>query len=173
MASFGWAGIRKERSMLTQTTRWIGARAVRRRKVKSLSARKMHEGSRSCGFSSYELDQRVQSKFGFFANDNSDPIDPQLVVERSFVSVQARSVIVPSNSFDIARSIEYCRVPKEVLTIYVGKSTCARCGIARERDAIRAGVGRICNTRILSSHSSTGQGLRQRRALPDSDFPLR
>jgi deoxycytidine triphosphate deaminase len=60
---------------------------------------------------------------------NSAIIDPKAFDERSFVSVQADSVIVPPNSFALARSIEYFRIPRDVLTICVGKSTYARCGI--------------------------------------------
>jgi deoxycytidine triphosphate deaminase len=158
---------------LSQSARWIGERTDRHLKIESLSVLPMHEGGHSRELSSHELKRRVSTEFKILANVNSATINPKPFVERSLDSVRARSFIVPSNSFDIALSIEYCHVPKEVLTIYVGKSTCARCGIARKRGAIRAGVGRICNTRILQSHSSTGQGLRQRRALPDSVCPLR
>ncbi len=155
---------------MTQTARWIGERTVRHRKIESLSLLPMHRGGLCRGYSPYEPGHRVSTKIKIFANVNCSTINSKPIVDRSLDSVQARSVIVPPNSFDIVWSIEYYRVPKETLTIYVGKSTCARCGIARERDAIRAGVGRICNPRILQSHSSTGQGLRQRRALPDSVF---
>jgi len=60
---------------------------------------------------------------------NSAIIDPKAFDERSFVSVQAASVIIPPNSFALARSVEYFRIPRDVLTICVGKSTYARCGI--------------------------------------------
>jgi dCTP deaminase len=65
----------------------------------------------------------------FLSNVNSAIIDPKAFDERSFVSVQASSVIVPPNSFALARSIEYLRIPRDVLTMCVGKSTYARCGI--------------------------------------------
>jgi len=159
--------------MLSQSARWIGERTDRRLKIESLSVLPMHEGGHSRELSSHELKQRVSTEFKIITNVNSTTIDSKPFVERSLDSVQALSVIVPPSSIDLARSIEYCSVPRDVLTIYAGKSTGARRGIARKCGAIRAGVGRICNTRILQSHSSTGQGLRQRRALPDSVFPLR
>ena len=74
-------------------------------------------------------DLRVSDEFKIFTNVNSAIIDPKAFDERSFVSVQAESVIVPPNSFALARSIEYFRIPRDVLTICVGKSTYARCGI--------------------------------------------
>jgi len=81
--------------------------------------------------------------------------------------------IVLSNSNVRARSVEYFRTPRDVLTICVGMLTCARCGIASVRDAIRAGVGGIRNTGNLYHHAATGQGQRQRRAVPDFVYPLR
>jgi deoxycytidine triphosphate deaminase len=68
-------------------------------------------------------------EFKIFTNVNSAIIDPKAFDERSFVSVQADSVIIPPNSFALARSVEYFRIPRDVLTICVGKSTYARCGI--------------------------------------------
>jgi len=99
----------------------------------------------SYGLSSYGYDLRVSEEFKIFTNVNIVLIDPKAFDERSFVSVRAGSVIVPPNSFALARSVEYFRIPRDVLTICVGKSTYARYGTTSERNAVRAGVGGICD----------------------------
>jgi dCTP deaminase len=71
----------------------------------------------------------VADEFKIFTNVNSSIVDPKHFDERSFISVQAPSVLVPPNSFALARSVEYFKIPRDVLTICVGKSTYARCGI--------------------------------------------
>ena len=89
-------------------------------------------GSRRCHFLRpvlVRLRPAGLDEFKIFTNVNSAIIDPKAFDERSFVSVQADSVIVPPNSFALARSVEYFRIPRDILTICVGKSTYARCGI--------------------------------------------
>ena len=92
--------------------------------IEPFSEKQVREGVVSYGLSSYGYDE-----FKIFTNVNSAIIDPKAFDERSFVTVRADSVIVPPNSFALARSIEYFRIPRDVLTICVGKSTYARCGI--------------------------------------------
>ncbi|MEI6033725.1 MAG: dCTP deaminase [Verrucomicrobiae bacterium] len=89
------------------------------------------EGKRvvSYGLSSYGYDLRVSDEFKVFTNVYSAMVDPKAFDDRSFVDIQTDVCIVPPNSFALARSIEYFRIPREVLTICVGKSTYARCGI--------------------------------------------
>ena len=159
--------------MSIQSDRWIREQAIRHRMIEPFSEKQVHEGVISFGLSSYGYDLRVSEEFKIFTNVNSAVIDPKAFDERSFVSVRASSVIVPPNSFALARSIEYFRIPRDVLTICVGKSTYARCGITSERDAIRAGVGGIRDPRDFEYYSAAGQGIRQRRAVPDSVFPRR
>jgi dCTP deaminase len=83
----------------------------------------------SFGLSSYGYDIRVADEFKVFTNINSTVIDPKNFDPRSFVDVQAEVCIVPPNSFALARTIEYFRIPRDVLTVCLGKSTYARCGI--------------------------------------------
>jgi dCTP deaminase len=99
------------------------------RMIEPFSEKQVREGVISYGLSSYGYDLRVSDEFKIFTNVNSAIIDPKAFDERSFVSVQASSVIIPPNSFALARSIEYFRIPRDTLTICVGKSTYARCGI--------------------------------------------
>jgi dCTP deaminase len=109
--------------------RWIREQAVNHRMIEPFSEKQVADGVISYGLSSYGYDLRVSDEFKIFTNVNSAIIDPKAFDERSFVSVQAPSVIVPPNSFALARSVEYFRIPRDVLTICVGKSTYARCGI--------------------------------------------
>jgi len=83
----------------------------------------------SYGVSSYGYDIRVADEFKIFTNINNTVIDPKSFDPRSFVDVKTDVCIVPPNSFALARTIEYFRIPRDVLTICLGKSTYARCGI--------------------------------------------
>jgi dCTP deaminase len=83
----------------------------------------------SYGLSSYGYDLRVANEFKVFTNVFSSVVDPKAFDEKSFVDMETEVCVVPPNSFALARSVEYFRIPREVLTICVGKSTYARCGI--------------------------------------------
>ena len=83
----------------------------------------------SYGLSSYGYDLRVADEFKVFTNVFSAMVDPKEFDEKSFVDLKTDVCVVPPNSFALARSVEYFRIPREVLTICVGKSTYARCGI--------------------------------------------
>jgi dCTP deaminase len=83
----------------------------------------------SYGVSSYGYDIRCAREFKVFTNINSTIIDPKNFDPKSFVEVEGDSCIIPPNSFALARTIEYFRIPRNVLTICLGKSTYARCGI--------------------------------------------
>ena len=83
----------------------------------------------SYGVSSYGYDMRVAPEFKIFTNVLSAVVDPKHFDPKSFVPFEGPVCIVPPNSFALARSVEYFRIPRNVLTICVGKSTYARCGI--------------------------------------------
>jgi len=91
----------------------------------------LEDGSRaiSYGLSSYGYDLRVSREFKVFTNIFSTVVDPKNFDPKSFVDMDTDICIVPPNSFALARSVEYFRIPREVLTVCVGKSTYARCGI--------------------------------------------
>ncbi len=89
----------------------------------------VRQGVVSFGVSSYGYDMRVSRDFRIFTNVYSSMVDPKAFDERSFVEFEGDICIVPPNSFALARSIEYFRIPRNVLAICVGKSTYARCGI--------------------------------------------
>jgi dCTP deaminase len=83
----------------------------------------------SYGTSSYGYDIRCSNEFKIFTNINSAIVDPKNFDENSFVDVSSDVCIIPPNSFALARTVEYFRIPRDVLTICLGKSTYARCGI--------------------------------------------
>lgn len=83
----------------------------------------------SYGTSSYGYDVRCADEFKIFTNINSAIVDPKHFDESSFVDIKAKQCIIPPNSFALARTVEYFRIPRNILTICLGKSTYARCGI--------------------------------------------
>ena len=83
----------------------------------------------SYGTSSYGYDVRCSNEFKIFTNINSAIVDPKAFDETSFVDLDAEVCVIPPNSFALARTVEYFRIPRNVLTICLGKSTYARCGI--------------------------------------------
>jgi dCTP deaminase len=83
----------------------------------------------SYGVSSYGYDIRVADEFKVFTNINSTVVDPKNFDARSFVDIKAEVCIIPPNSFALAKTVEYFRIPRDVLTVCVGKSTYARCGL--------------------------------------------
>ena len=97
--------------------------------IEPFEEKQVRQGVISYGISSYGYDIRVADEFKVFTNINSTLIDPKKFDPRSFVDIKAPICIVPPNSFALARTIEYFRIPRNVMTICLGKSTYARCGI--------------------------------------------
>src|SRR5664279_1762035 len=109
--------------------RWIRKMALEHRMIEPFEDRQVRDGVISYGLSSYGYDIRVADEFKIFTNINSTVVDPKNFDARSFVDVKADVCIIPPNSFALARTVEYFRIPRKVLTICLGKSTYARCGI--------------------------------------------
>ncbi len=158
--------------MSIKSDRWIREQAVKHRMIEPFSEKQVAGGVISYGLSSYGYDLRVSDEFKIFTNVNSAMIDPKAFDERSFVSVQADSVIVPPNSFALARSVEYFRIPRDVLDDLRGEINLCALRDHRERDAFRARMGRICHAGDLQHHAAAGKDLRQRRSVPDFVFPV-
>ena len=114
---------------MLKSDRWIRKMSLERDMINPFSEKQVREGVISYGLSSYGYDLRVADEFKIFTNVNNALVDPKKFDEKSFVTVQTDICIVPPNSFALARSVEYFRIPRSVLTICVGKSTYARCGI--------------------------------------------
>ena len=103
--------------------------AGERRMIEPFVEEQVRSGVVSYGLSSYGYDIRVADEFMVFTNINTTVIDPKSFDPRSFVDLKAPVCIVPPNSFALARTVEYFRIPRDVLTLCLGKSTYARCGI--------------------------------------------
>jgi len=117
-----------------QPDKWIRKMALEEGMIEPFVdglVRTNEEGERviSYGLSSYGYDLRVADEFLVFTNINNSLIDPKAFSESAFVSVRGATCIIPPNSFALARSVEYFRIPRTVLTLCIGKSTYARCGI--------------------------------------------
>ena len=120
---------RVEDGMSVKCDRWIAKMAREHKMIEPFADRQVRDGVISYGVSSYGYDMRVADEFRIFTNVNSTIVDPKQFDARSFVEFKGPVCIVPPNSFALAKSVEYFRIPRSVLTICVGKSTYARCGI--------------------------------------------
>ena len=108
---------------------WIRRMALDHGMIEPYEDRQVRDGVISYGVSSYGYDMRVAREFKIFTNVLSSIVDPKDFDPKSFVEFEGDACIVPPNSFALARSVEYFRIPRDILTICVGKSTYARCGI--------------------------------------------
>jgi dCTP deaminase len=97
--------------------------------IRPFVKKQVRKGVISYGVSSYGYDIRVAREFKIFTNINNTIVDPKNFDAKSFVTVHADSCVIPPNSFALAATVEYFKIPRDVLTICVGKSTYARCGI--------------------------------------------
>jgi dCTP deaminase len=116
-------------SMAIQSDRWIKRMALDHGMIEPFEDRQVRQGVISYGVSSYGYDMRVAREFRIFTNVLNSIVDPKAFDPKSFVEFEGDVCIVPPNSFALARSVEYFRIPRDVVTICVGKSTYARCGI--------------------------------------------
>ncbi|MGH7522766.1 MAG: dCTP deaminase [Gemmatimonadales bacterium] len=115
--------------MSIKSDRWIRRMASDHGMIEPFVDGQVRAGAISYGVSSYGYDMRVADDFRIFTNVLSAVVDPKHFDDRSFVEFKGDVCIVPPNSFALARSVEYFRIPRNVLTICVGKSTYARCGV--------------------------------------------
>jgi len=115
--------------MSVKSDKWIRKMAQEHKMIEPYEDRQVRDGVISYGVSSYGYDMRVADEFRIFTNVNSSIVDPKHFDSKSFVEFKGDVCIVPPNSFALGRSVEYFRIPRNVLTLCVGKSTYARCGI--------------------------------------------
>lgn len=108
---------------------WIKKMALERAMIEPFEDRQVRQGVISYGLSSYGYDIRVADEFKVFTNINNTVVDPKNFDARSFVDLKTEVCIIPPNSFALAKTVEYFRIPRDVLTVCVGKSTYARCGL--------------------------------------------
>src|SRR6185295_3283523 len=124
---------RDGRPAMIKSDRWIRRMAAEHKMIEPFEPGQVREleGRKivSYGTSSYGYDIRCSNEFKLFTNLNSTIVDPKNFDDKSFVDFNGTSCIIPPNSFALARTVEYLRIPRNVLTICLGKSTYARCGI--------------------------------------------
>ena len=108
---------------------WIRKMALEEKMIEPFVEGQVSKGVISYGLSSYGYDIRVSDEFKVFTNVHNSMVDPKNFDEKSFVDIKAPECIIPPNSFALARTIEYFRIPRSTVTVCLGKSTYARCGI--------------------------------------------
>ncbi len=109
--------------------KWIREMALKHKMIEPFSENLVTKGVISFGVSSYGYDIRIADEFKIFTDVYSTVVDPKNFDPRSFVEFKGKECIIPPNSFALGRSVEYFRIPRNVLGICLGKSTYARCGI--------------------------------------------
>lgn len=112
-----------------QNDAWIRRMAHEHKMIDPFLDDQVREGVISFGLSSYGYDIRVTDEFKIFTNVHSAIVDPKHFNPTSFVDFKGDVCIIPPNSFVLARTVEYFRIPRNVLTLCIGKSTYARCGL--------------------------------------------
>ena len=112
-----------------KTDHWIRKMALEEKMIEPFVEGQVSKGVISYGLSSYGYDIRVSDEFKVFTNVHNSMVDPKNFDEKSFVDIKAPECIIPPNSFALARTIEYFRIPRSTVTVCLGKSTYARCGI--------------------------------------------
>lgn len=108
---------------------WIKKMALEHRMIEPFAETQVRDGVISYGVSSYGYDIRVADEYKIFTNVYSAVVDPKHFDPRSMVDYKGDICVIPPNSFVLARTIEYFRIPRQVLTVCLGKSTYARCGL--------------------------------------------
>ena len=152
--------------MSIKADRWIKRMAQEHGMIEPFVDGQVRGGVVSYGLSSYGYDIRIADEFKIFTNVNSAIIDPKNFDPRSFVDVKADVCIIPPNSFVLCRTIEYFRIPRNVLCVCVGKSTYARCGLIANVTPFEPGwegyvTIEISNTTPLPAKIYANEGIAQ------------
>jgi dCTP deaminase len=163
--------------MSIQSDRWITRMALEHRMIEPFESSQVRSGVISYGVSSYGYDMRVANEFRIFTNVLNSIVDPKEFDPNSFVKFEGDICIVPPNSFALARSVEYFRIPRNVLTITVGKSTYARCGIITNVTPLEPEweghvTLEISNTTPLPAKIYANEGIAQVLFLKGEEEPL-
>jgi len=145
---------------------WIEKMALEHKMIEPFVREQARDGVISYGVSSYGYDIRVADEFKIFHNVNFTVVDPKNFDDRAFVEVQGEICTIPPNSFALARSIEYFRMPRNVTGVVLGKSTYARCRIVTNFTPLEAGweghiTIEISNTTPLPARIYANEGIAQ------------
>lgn len=121
--------IKELRAMSVRPDHWIRKMALEHKMIEPFVDGQVRDGSISYGLSAYGYDIRVSDEFKVFTNVHNSVVDPKDFDDKSFVEIKSDICMIPPNSFALARTVEYFRIPRSTITLCVGKSTYARCGI--------------------------------------------
>jgi len=151
---------------MLKSDRWIRRMAEEQALIVPFTGAQVSKGVVSWGLSSYGYDVRIADEFKIFTNVHSAVVDPKAFDVKSFVDVRADVAIIPPNSFALARTVEYFRIPRNVLALCVGKSTYARCGILVNVTPFEPGwegfaTLEVSNTTPLPAKIYAGEGIAQ------------
>lgn len=115
--------------MSIKSDKWIARMCREHKMIEPYEEKQVRKGQISYGVSSYGYDIRVADEYKIFTNVNNTLVDPKSFDNRNFVTITGDHCIIPPNSFALAKTVEYFRIPRDVLAVCVGKSTYARCGL--------------------------------------------
>ena len=115
--------------MTIQSDKWIRNMAKSHEMINPFEENQIRDNKISYGLSSYGYDARVSNEFKVFTNVNSEIVDPKNFKQSNFISKKGSECIIPPNSFVLASTVEYFKIPNDIMVICLGKSTYARCGI--------------------------------------------
>lgn len=152
--------------MAIKADKWIKEMALQQDMIQPFVESQVRKGVISYGLSSYGYDVRIADEYKIFTNLNSTIVDPKNFDPKSFVDFKGEVCIIPPNSFALGRTVEYFKVPRKVMTICVGKSTYARCGIITNVTPLEPGweghvTLEISNTTPLPARIYSGEGIAQ------------
>jgi len=152
--------------MAIKADRWIKEQALENDMIQPFVDSQVRDGVISYGLSSYGYDVRIADEYKIFTNLNSTIVDPKEFDPKSFVDYKGKECIIPPNSFALGRTMEYFKIPRKIMTICVGKSTYARCGIITNVTPLEPGwegyvTLEISNTTPLPARIYSGEGIAQ------------
>jgi dCTP deaminase len=152
--------------MSIKADRWIKKMALEQQMIVPFEEKQVRQGVISFGLSSYGYDVRIADEFKIFTNVFGAVVDPKGFDPKSFVDFKGEVCIIPPNSFALGRTVEYFRIPRKAMTICVGKSTYARCGIITNVTPLEPGweghvTLEISNTTPLPAKIYANEGIAQ------------
>ena len=153
-------------TMPIKSDKWIRRMAREHEMIVPFSQKQAKAGAISFGLSSYGYDVRLADEFKVFSNSNAVVVDPKSFDDRSLVDVKGDSCVIPPNSSVLARTVEYFKIPRNILAICLGKSTYTRCGIMVNATPFEPEweghvTLNICNTTPLPARIYANEGIAQ------------
>ena len=162
--------------MAVLSDKWIRKMASEHKMISPFEDKQIRENKISYGLSSFGYDARVSNEFKIFTNVNSEIVDPKNFKASNFVTKNVSECIIPPNSFVLASTVEYFKIPKDVLVVCLGKSTYARCGIIVNVTPLEPGwEGHVTlefsNTTPLPAKVYANEGVAQFIFLKGNEMP--